>query len=150
MTGILIGKSRRITLDELYAASKDGTLEMQEASDVAVPDDSLSSSLSKLTLTDSGNALSPAVTRTALTLLAMTLAQGNCMEVSLAGRLVDLVNNCAQGVQLPSDATEFAKALFGSEGNESLLMKDGKAKGFVERVINLAKIALSLSLGKCC
>ena len=148
MTGILIGKSRRITLDELRAASKDGTLEMQEANDAAMPEDSLSSSLSKLTLTE--NTLSPAVTRAALTLLAMTLAQGNCAEVVLAGRFVDLVNNCEQGVQLPTDATEFAKALVGADGKEScLLMKDGKAKGFVERVINLAKIALSLSLGKC-
>ena len=155
MTGILIGKSRRITLDELRTVADHGALlemvhdgQEVDASNQSVAGEELVASLRNLTLSD--DALSPSVTRAALTLLALTLSQGNCIETVLAAKVVEVVNTHVE-VRLSGDVEEFVTGLAGivGEGDHSLLMeKDGKVKDFVGRVIGLARVACSLSLGK--
>ena len=140
---ILIGKGRRVTIDELRAVST-GAASLESTSETPSAGADLSASLSRLSLSDA-TLLSPSVTRAALTLLAMTLSRGNCREVDLSDRLVDVVNHC-EGMTLPGVATEFVKAL-GEDGNA--LLEGGKAKEFVGRAIGLARIALSLSTGEC-
>lgn len=171
---ILIGKGRRITLDELRATSKYGAdvrLEMQldaPPEDAAPADttDELSLALSQLVLAD-GDLLSSAATKATLTLLALTLCQGRVLvsqdcgaKYELATRIVDLVNllneKGGDGFRLPVDPAKYARSLVSLLGDKvcpdnAFLVGSGEnkvAKAFVGRVISLARIALSLSLGE--
>ena len=96
---------------------------------------------------DGGDVMSPTVTRGALTLLSLSLAQGNCNENALAAKLVSLLNSASTNVRLPSDPVELVKALKSLDTEGVLMQKqDG---GFVGRVVSLARISLSLSMGEC-
>lgn len=122
-------------------------------------DNDVTAALSKLSLGDDKTqvvtAMSPDVTRASLTLLALTLAQGNnCDEHRLSAKIVDLLNansadDKAGGVQLSTDPTEFAVGLSALDREGVLLESaNGVAKSFVGRVISLARISLGLVLGE--
>lgn len=147
MPGILIGKARRITLDELRAAANGALLEMHEAGvDAPAPPsnaDDLSSALRNLNI----DGMSSKTTRASLTLLALTLAQGNCIETALSSKLVDVLNRGGE-MRLPLEPEAFAKALKELDSEGVLLEKSGEVKSFVGRVISLARISLSLSMGE--
>lgn len=146
---ILLGKGRRLTLDELHAASHGTTFEIVDA-----PEDLLAATFDTLSLSannngsgNGGDMLSPAQTKAALTLLAQTLLQGDCRENALAMKLVHLMHS-NERLQLAKDATQFVVAL-SSLDDEGILMNDGVAKGFVGRVIDLTRVCLSVLLGEC-
>jgi hypothetical protein len=173
---ILIGKGRRITLDELRAISNNGTsdvrLEMaqtdlpQQEEGAAAPtsstnttDEDLSSALSRLVLCpgDDGSMLSPAATKAALVLLSLTICQGRVLvskdcgaKYEIATRVVELINfldGSGESVQLPMDPTAFAQSLTSFLGDE-ICPPDAFLTGSGEEKVVKAFIGRSISLAR--
>jgi hypothetical protein len=118
---VLIGKGRRVTLDELESVClRDGLLEMH-ATDDNTPDlsvnntDEITTALSSLTT--SSDHLSPANTRAVLTLLANFIAQSrimgssSCLNMTVAATLAHLVNLKITTFTLPTQPQDFATTL---------------------------------------
>jgi histidyl-tRNA synthetase len=116
---VLIGKERRVTLEELESvALQDGILEMHKSEDAELFDsmvDGLSTALATLTLQDS-KLLSAEEALATLTLLALNVSQGRvvprALALKLASVLVDLVlclKTSARG--LSSDPATFQSTL---------------------------------------
>ena len=172
MQVILIGKGRRITLDELSNLSRgNAKLEMQgddttnDTAESGTDDALLSAALDKLSLNGEGSnqeMLSSGATIASLSLLALTLVQGRIVRgecaTQVASELVDIVNTIvtsqetavdesnSKKVTLSTNSTEFAKGV-------NLLIANEELKGIVEdksylvRLISLARVSLMLSQG---
>lgn len=171
MQVILIGKGRRITLDELSNLSRgNAKLEMQgddtaaSTAESGTDDALLSAALDKLSLNSgegsSEEMLSSGATIASLSLLALTLVQGRVVRgecaTQVASTLVDIVNTIisqetsdesSKKVTLSTNSTEFAKSI-------NLLIANEELKGIIEdksylvRLIALARVSLMLSQGK--
>ena len=172
MQVILIGKGRRITLDELSNLSRgNAKLEMQgddtttDTAESGTDDALLSAALDKLSLNggDGSNQemLSSGATIASLSLLALTLVHGRVVRgecaTQVASSLVDIVNTIisqetvdgsnSKKVTLSTNSTEFAKGV-------NLLIANEELKGIIEdksylvRLISLARVSLMLSQGK--
>lgn len=161
---ILIGKTRRITLDELRSLSRgEAKLEMQAAADAAaasteadnaVDEAAITTALSKLSLDSSsaGNVLSAEATIASLALLSLILAQGRVVRgdcaLQLSSALVDLVNtilSTGKKTQLPCDAAGFVSGVNSLVGDG---LKDVlEDKPYLGRCISLARISLMLTQG---
>ena len=118
---VLIGKERRITLEELQTvALYDGILELHApgaedlpASAFQVLDtDGLSAALDALALSD-GDLLSGPETIAALTLLTLNLSQGRIIKsLSVTAGLIDFTNHAKNtSLQLPSDPAKLQSSL---------------------------------------
>jgi len=168
---ILIGKGRRITLDELSNLSRgNAKLEMQgedtaiDTAESGTDDALLSAALDKLSLNDgesSADMLSSGATIASLSLLALTLVQGRVVRgecaTQVASELVDIVNaivtnqetadESSKKVTLSTNSTEFAKGVNLLIANEGLkgIVED---KSYLVRLISLARVSLMLSQGK--
>lgn len=165
---ILIGKGRRITLDELSSLScGNAKLEMQLPTDDAPAesnnvDDSLVEGLNKLSLnsnpgTDGKELLSKGATAASLALLSLTLSQGRVVRgecsTQLASKLVDLVNvivgngnsDDMKNVQLPVDSAAYVASVNSLVGSE--LQGVLEDKSYVGRCISLGRVALMLAKG---
>ena len=124
---ILIGKTRRITLDELSSiANGSAKLEMQQQNEDVDQDTQVSdvaSALQRLTINDSSNGdsnmLSAEATIASLTLLALTISQGRIIRgdcaLKLSSAIVDIVNHLLEGskdsIRLPANANDFAASV---------------------------------------
>ena len=168
---ILIGKNRRITLDELSSLSQGGAkLEMQVLADAddksndeisaAADDDALMSALvQKLSLNES-ELLSPEATIASLALLSLTLAQGRVVRgecaIQLSSKLVDLVNSILRSreqgtddstlVRLPANGEGFASSVNSLVGETLGIVED---RPYLARLISLGRVALALTQGTC-
>ena len=157
---ILVGKGRRITLDELsLLARAEAHLEVHQAADSDgapaegasdATEAEITAALGKLSL-DGKNVLSAEATVASLALLSLTLAQGRVIRgdcaPKLSSALVDLVNAVSKGgkkAQLPSDAAGFAAGVNALVGPELGIVED---KPYVQRAIALARISLMLAHG---
>ncbi len=156
---ILIGKTRRITLDELaYIATGSAKLEMQQQQEneeeAEQPQSSadLASALQKLSLNTSSNEelLSAEASIASLTLLALTISQGRIIRGDCAAKLsaaiVDIVNNviegCGEPLRLSSNADGFAASVNELVGGKLAIVENGPYLG---RLISIARIALCLN-----
>lgn len=150
---VLIGKSRRLTLDELSSLSRsEARAEFQSSDDETGgggDDDSagldVGAGLAGLSL-DDAELLSPGATRAALALLALTLSQGrvvrgDCAQ-SLAEKLVDAAN--ADGIRLPADSPGLVSAV--NSVMEGSVLED---KPYVSRAVSLARLGVVLAQGEC-
>ena len=170
MQVILIGKGRRITLDELSNLSRgNAKLEMQgddttDTAESGTDDALLSAALDKLSLNSGEGSnqemLSSGATIASLSLLALTLVQGRVVRgecaTQVASTLADIVNTIisqetvdgsnSKKVTLSTNSTEFAKGV-------NLLIANEELKGIIEdksylvRLISLARVSLMLSQG---
>ena len=149
---MLIGKSRRLTLDELSSLSRsEARAEFQSSDDETGgggDDDSagldVGAGLAGLSL--DAELLSPGATRAALALLALTLSQGrvvrgDCAQ-SLAEKLVDAAN--ADGIRLPADSPGLVSAV--NSVMEGSVLED---KPYVSRAVSLARLGVVLAQGEC-
>lgn len=115
---IMIGKGRRVTLDELQAvALYDGILELHAPDVEGAPGgDDLSASLLSTNLEQEG-LMSFSVTIAALTLLSLNVAQGKVVKkntLHITAALIDLVNSAKRSgnsLRLSSDAQTFQSKL---------------------------------------
>ncbi|KAI2504569.1 Anticodon binding of tRNA [Fragilaria crotonensis] len=116
---VLIGKERRITLEELQTvALYDGILELhapsvEDLSVVASPTvDRFSAAMAALTLSDSDSLSSPE-TIAALTLLTLNLSQGRIIKsLAVIAGLIEFTNQAkSTSLVLPSDPANFQSAL---------------------------------------
>uniref|UniRef100_A0A7S2LH49 Histidine--tRNA ligase, cytoplasmic n=2 Tax=Skeletonema marinoi TaxID=267567 RepID=A0A7S2LH49_9STRA len=157
---ILIGKARRITLDELASiATGSAKLEMQqqqtdeEAAEQPQSMADVASALQKLSLdtSSSGDLLSAEATIASLTLLALTISQGRIIRGDCAAKLssaiVDIVNNVLEGgsgepLRLPSNADGFTTSVNELVGGELAILENGP---YLERLISIARISLCLN-----
>ena len=177
---ILIGKNRRITLDELHTLSRGfAKLEMVQTdpttnNDTTTTDDNtevLSSVLDKLSLTEDEQGtnemlLSPEATIASLTLLSLTLVQGRVVRgdcaTLVASSLVNIVNTIVEGssssngkkkVRLGMNGNDYVKGLDALLGDETKLqgVVEGNAS-YLVRCISLARVSLMLAQGTyvCC
>ena len=157
---ILIGKARRITLDELASiATGSAKLEMQQQQqneeDAEQPQSlDVASALQKLSLRSSSsngnNLLSAEATIASLALLALTISQGRIIRGDCAAKLsstiVDIVNSVPgeSGVplRLPSNADEFSDSVNAFVERELAILESGPYLG---RLISIARISLCLN-----
>eukprot|EP00577_Skeletonema_sp_RCC1716_P002826 CAMPEP_0113416170 /NCGR_PEP_ID=MMETSP0013_2-20120614/24978_1 /TAXON_ID=2843 ORGANISM="Skeletonema costatum, Strain 1716" /NCGR_SAMPLE_ID=MMETSP0013_2 /ASSEMBLY_ACC=CAM_ASM_000158 /LENGTH=936 /DNA_ID=CAMNT_0000303217 /DNA_START=49 /DNA_END=2859 /DNA_ORIENTATION=+ /assembly_acc=CAM_ASM_000158 len=157
---ILVGKARRITLDELASiATGSAKLEMQqqqteeEAAEQPQSMADVASALQKLSLdtSASGDLLSAEATIASLTLLALTISQGRIIRGDCAAKLssaiVDIVNNVLEGgggepLRLPSNADGFTTSVNELVGGELAILENGP---YLERLISIARISLCLN-----
>lgn len=113
---VLIGKGRRVTLDELESiASQNGAIEMQvtdDITDMSFDESFITSALSSLSLENDAKSLSIADTKACLTLLANFVAQSRlmrsstCLNMSTAAAISYIVNN-NNTLRLPSSPESF-------------------------------------------
>jgi len=117
---VLIGKGRRVTLDELQAvALYDGVLELH-APDVQQPpvDEDLTAAVSALSL-EEDELLTSSMTIAALTLLSINVAQGRVLKkhsLKVTAGLIDLVNAAKKSgcvFRLSSHAAKFQSTVAG-------------------------------------
>ena len=114
----MIGKGRRVTLDELQAvALYDGILELHAPDVEGTPGgNDLSASLLSMSLEQEG-LMSSSVTIAAITLLSLNVAQGKVVKkntLNVTAALIDLVNSAKRSghsICLPSDAQTFQSKL---------------------------------------
>ena len=170
MQVILIGKGRRITLDELSNLSQgNAKLEMQgddtttDTAESGTDDALLSAALDKLSINggegSNRDMLSSGATIASLSLLALTLVQGRVVRgecaTQVASSLVDIVNTIvtsqedgsSKKLTLSTNSTEFTKGVNLLIANEGLkgIVED---KSYLVRLISLARVSLMLSKGK--
>lgn len=166
---ILIGKNRRITLDELSSLSRgEAKLEMQlpatgddttneEAVNENGADDdaaTITAALEKLSLNSnpgsgSNKLLSAEATIASLALLSLTLAQGRVVRgecaIELSSKLVNVVNAILEKESksnLPANTADFV-TFIGSLA--PMVVED---KPYLGRVISVARVSLMLAQGK--
>lgn len=157
---ILIGKTRRITLDELSSiANGSAKLEMQQQNEDVDQDtqaqvSDVASALQRLTINDSSNGdndmLSAEATIASLTLLALTISQGRIIRgdcaLKLSSAIVDIVNHLLEeskdSVRLPANANGFAASVNEMVEGELAIVENGS---YLERLISIARISLCLS-----
>ena len=174
---ILIGKNRRITLDELASLVRyEAHLEMMqdnpsggdtnEGGGAKEDSGALASALEKLTLDTTAAAtsyggspppLSPEATIASLALLSLTYAQGRVIRgecaMQLSSSLVNIVNCVVangekeKALLLPSNSKEFASSVNSLMGEGLKIVEDGP---YLKRVISLARVSLMLAQGTCC
>lgn len=171
---ILIGKNRRITLDELNNLScgfaklemvqtdnTNDTSTNDDDDDNNVDDDVLSSALDKLSLNydeqSTKEMLSPEATIASITLLSLTLSQGRVVRgdcaTSVASSLVNIVNTIVEGssnkkVRLGMNGNDYVKGLDTLLGDEKLQgVVEGNAS-YLVRCISLARVSLMLARGE--
>lgn len=130
MRNVLIGKNRRVTLEELECvALHDGQLEMHASSDDTSNNDNdaiaqedisaITNALSSLEITDDSSPLSESQTIAALTLFALNLSQNRIMpssnnDIEAAAAIVQLVNTSKSSpspLRLSSSASSFLTTL---------------------------------------
>eukprot|EP00545_Synedropsis_sp_CCMP1620_P000293 CAMPEP_0119005134 /NCGR_PEP_ID=MMETSP1176-20130426/1545_1 /TAXON_ID=265551 /ORGANISM="Synedropsis recta cf, Strain CCMP1620" /LENGTH=932 /DNA_ID=CAMNT_0006956907 /DNA_START=89 /DNA_END=2887 /DNA_ORIENTATION=+ len=129
VSSVLIGKDRRVTLEEIQSvALYDALLELHapgiEDLPVVATTDELSTALAGLTVTDDDDdLLSGPATTAALTLLALNVSQGRIIKpatssccLKLTSGLIDIVNaskaaTTTTTLRLSSDATKFHASL---------------------------------------
>mmetsp|Transcript_10889 Transcript_10889/g.17700 ORF Transcript_10889/g.17700 Transcript_10889/m.17700 type:complete len:955 (-) Transcript_10889:45-2909(-) len=171
MHTILIGKTRRVTLDELLSLScGEAKLEMQlvadngdaaaienGAEDCAMVADMVAA-WEKLSLgknassgVSGGGLLSAGATIASLALLSLTLSQGRVVRgdcaSQLSSTLVDLVNHIVSRgtdntLQLPANAAGFAESVNSLVGDSLGVVED---KPYLGRLISLARVSLMLT-----
>mmetsp|Transcript_1613 Transcript_1613/g.3524 ORF Transcript_1613/g.3524 Transcript_1613/m.3524 type:complete len:950 (-) Transcript_1613:92-2941(-) len=166
---ILVGKNRRITLDELLSLSRIGSGEAKlevladDNNPNAAADDANESegcaavadmvaAWENLSLSDGGGGLlSPEATVASLALLSLTLSQGRVVRGDCATRLsstlVDLANHLAEKtdgkLRFPADAAGFVESV-------NALVDDSLAgvvedRPYLGRLISLARVSLALA-----
>lgn len=156
---VLVGKGRRITLDELRLVSC-GEARLEARGDdvpAAAGDDAApSAAMGKLSLSDSGGddgaaALAPDAAVASLALLSLTLAQGRVVRGDcgprLAAALADVANRAAEeggGTDLPEDAGGFAEVVNSLVGGDLGILED---RPYLGRLISLARASLALARG---
>ena len=117
---VLIGKGRRVTLDELESiASQNGAIEMQvtdDITDMSFDESFITSAISSLSLDNDATSLSIADTKACLTFLANFVAQSRlmrsstCLNMSTAAAIAYIVNN-NNILRLPSSPESFIEKL---------------------------------------
>jgi histidyl-tRNA synthetase len=112
---VLIGKDRRVTLEELQSvALYDAILELHAPGidELPTPIDGLAAAMAALSLSQ-GDSLSGPETTAALTLLTLNISQGRIVKsLSLTSGLIEFTNLAkTQCLTLPSDPTGFRTAL---------------------------------------
>mmetsp|Transcript_29794 Transcript_29794/g.54749 ORF Transcript_29794/g.54749 Transcript_29794/m.54749 type:complete len:945 (-) Transcript_29794:46-2880(-) len=162
---ILIGKSRRITLDELHNLScSGGGAKLEMHADDIINDDEvekIAEDCAKLAIdktnasNDNGGSdlLSPEATIASLALLSLTLVQGRVIRgdcaVKLSSALVELVNRFVEAggaadakFRLPASSARFAEGVNLLVSDEMRIVED---KPYLERLISLARVSLMLA-----
>eukprot|EP00585_Thalassiosira_rotula_P008866 CAMPEP_0196142056 /NCGR_PEP_ID=MMETSP0910-20130528/10877_1 /TAXON_ID=49265 /ORGANISM="Thalassiosira rotula, Strain GSO102" /LENGTH=944 /DNA_ID=CAMNT_0041403309 /DNA_START=80 /DNA_END=2914 /DNA_ORIENTATION=+ len=162
---ILIGKSRRITLDELHNLScSGGGAKLEMHADDIINDDEvekIAEDCAKLAIdktnasNDNGGSdlLSPEATIASLALLSLTLVQGRVIRgdcaVKLSSALVELVNRFVEAggaadakFRLPASSARFAEGVNFLVSDEMRIVED---KPYLERLISLARVSLMLA-----
>jgi len=168
MHTILIGKNRRITLDELRSLScGESKLETQQAAENETNNEAenaasedceemvagMVAAWEKLSLKDDANAglLTAESTIGSLALLSLTLAQGRVVRgdcaMQLSSTLVDLVNHLvvSEGngkLKLPASSAGFADSVNAMVGKDLGIVED---KPYLGRLISLARVSLQLA-----
>ena len=162
---VLIGKGRRITLEEISSiAIGDGYLELHgNEVDASTTDNDgtssfdLSAALANLNLGDSSSLLTEAETLAALSLLAQTMSQGkvmynDCRTDGVVLALISVVNaskaDSASTIRLPSSPDAFiasaSKLHKDLEPLSEVLVVDGAAAPLVSRLLSLSRALLPL------
>ena len=144
---VLIGKGRRITLDELESvALHDGELEMHgaEDSDISFDENSITSAIGSMSL--DGNDISSANSRAILTLLANFISQNrlmsssSCLNSSTSAAIATIVNSKAN-ISFSRDPQVFMTALMNllpSEQQDHMKDMEDFLQPVLKRLIPLA------------
>jgi len=158
---ILIGKTRRITIDELATFSNildDLKLEYIESNDIPETEDDYdaTSALSSLPSSTSPDALSTSETLASLALIALVIAQNRVVSdciatATLSKRIVALANAMKESNNtkaLPSDPLSYAQTLSTIISTPLLPPSATTAPSYLKRALSLSIGALSASAAR--